>query len=256
MKTRMVLFGVLGAAALGGMGCEPVVPRELADARAAYARVSNGPAAQAVPADVHKAREQLVIAERAFGDAPDSEEARDFAYVAMRKAELAEARANVVLSAQQKQEAEKEMKQRQAQAANQVQDERSARVSADLRAAEAEQRAKEAQEKLAKVATLKEEPRGTVITLSGNALFTPNRAALTPEARAALDQVADAFSTTKEKTIIIEGQSDSKNMELSQARAEAVRMYLIDRAGYQPESISARGMSKRIQIIVEQPKGK
>src|SRR6187431_2595718 len=84
---------ILGLLVCGG--CASTVPRELADARVAYQRAASGPAARENPAQLHVAQEALTVAEKTFDDEGDSDKARDRAYVATRKAELAEVQADI-----------------------------------------------------------------------------------------------------------------------------------------------------------------
>jgi outer membrane protein OmpA-like peptidoglycan-associated protein len=70
-------------------GCASIAPNELTNARSAYQVASEGPAAQLVPAELHKAREALVLAEESFLKNPDSHKTKDLAYVAQRKSEQA-----------------------------------------------------------------------------------------------------------------------------------------------------------------------
>jgi outer membrane protein OmpA-like peptidoglycan-associated protein len=72
-------------------GCATAPPSELVNARLAYQQASTGPAAQLVPADLHKAQDALTLAEKSFQDDPKSFHTRDLAYVADRKAKMAEA---------------------------------------------------------------------------------------------------------------------------------------------------------------------
>jgi hypothetical protein len=77
-------------------------PPELLNARAAYQRTAGGPAAQIDPAAVHTASETLARAERSFNDHGDGQDTRDLAYVAQRRAELADAEAQVKVAELQK----------------------------------------------------------------------------------------------------------------------------------------------------------
>jgi outer membrane protein OmpA-like peptidoglycan-associated protein len=77
------------------VSCAATIPTELASARQAYQKASAGPAAQLVPADLHKAQEALAQAEKSFLSDPHSYHTRDLAYVAERKANLAEALAAI-----------------------------------------------------------------------------------------------------------------------------------------------------------------
>jgi outer membrane protein OmpA-like peptidoglycan-associated protein len=124
---------------------------------------------------------------------------------------------------------------------------------------------------LGKVAAVKREARGMVITLSGSVLFASGRSALLPGAQQRLDQVAQALKTS-DRTILVEGFSDSRgsatgNQQLSQSRAQAVLDYLVPR-GIQAQRIRAVGQgssrpiaqnntaegranNRRVEIVVE-----
>ena len=74
------------------VGCvSRVPPPELVCARQAYQHAAASQAAKLVPDELHKARMALAIAERSFQDDPSSFHTRDLAYVADRKAKMAEA---------------------------------------------------------------------------------------------------------------------------------------------------------------------
>jgi outer membrane protein OmpA-like peptidoglycan-associated protein len=262
MKTTKILCIVIPLAMLGA--CTPVVPPELADARRAYTQAQQGPAAELAPADLHKARESLDIAERAFSDDPRAQRTRDLAYVAERKSQEANALGQREAAHQARLASEREygatqgallgqargdLQKTQAQLQQeqaQLGSEQAARTDAERRAMDAEKRAKDVQDQLAKLAAVKEDERGMVITLSGSVLFASNQAVLLPEAQRRLDQVADALLATKEKKIVIAGYTDSRgkdsyNLDLSRRRAEAVRNYIVSR-GYDSDLISAEGM--------------
>jgi outer membrane protein OmpA-like peptidoglycan-associated protein len=273
MSTRM-MFRLSFLLPLGLVGaCTPVVPPELADARRTYQQVSTGPAAQVAPAELHKAAESLAIANKSFEDDPGSQKTKDLAYVAERKAELADAIAHGELARRERHSADRTYSKTQTQiiaqergevtrtkeqlaAAEQdralqaqaLGSERAARADAEQKAAQADERAKEAQASLAKLAAVKQEDRGLVITLSGSVLFASNQAVLLPEARTRLDQVAAALLATKERKIVIEGYTDSRgsdtyNEELSRRRADAVREYIVSR-GYDGDLVTSTGMGK------------
>ncbi|MRR36670.1 OmpA family protein [bacterium] len=145
-------------------------------------------------------------------------------------------------------------------------------AASELARRDAEKRAAEAQAELAKLASVKEDARGTVITLSGSVFFASNKSVLLPAAQNQLNQVADALMVTKERKLTVEGHTDSQgesdyNQELSRQRADAVRSYIIAR-GYPGTLIQAQGMgeekpvadnasaegranNRRVEIIVE-----
>ncbi|XYI03434.1 DUF4398 domain-containing protein [Sorangium sp. So ce1128] len=84
---------VMAVLALGGlMGCAgaPLPPKELISARKSYERARASAAAELAPADLHDAREALERAERAFAEEHELTKARDLAYLAERRAQLAE----------------------------------------------------------------------------------------------------------------------------------------------------------------------
>jgi outer membrane protein OmpA-like peptidoglycan-associated protein len=228
------------------VGCAATLPpTELIEARQAYQHASTGQAAQLVPAELHKAQEALALAEKSFLDEPKSFRTKDLAYVANRKAKMAEALAGTAVENAAAAKAKKDLEATQAEVVKKAKDdlaaEQKARIEADARAATA-------QADLAKIAAVKEEARGLVITLSGSVLFTSNTSILSPAAQKRLDQVSDALMMTKDKKLTVEGHTDSRgsashNQELSQQRAEAVRSYIISR-GYPSDMIQAQGIGK------------
>jgi outer membrane protein OmpA-like peptidoglycan-associated protein len=281
MKTNNVLIFVACAGLLAG--CAAAVPSELVNARAAYRRASTGPAAHAAPAQLHVANKALAKAEQSFKDSPDSYQTRDLAYVAERKAEFAEATASIAIEQKTQTQARNDYQATQGKivtetkqelAASKKSDEMTAaKLSAEQEArAAADKRATDAQAALAKLAAVKDEPRGMVITLSGSVLFASNQATLLPDARSRLDQVSDVLLTTRERNLSIEGYTDSRgsdshNLALSQRRADAVRDYLVQR-GYETDRIKSRGLgegnpvadnasaegranNRRVEIIIE-----
>jgi outer membrane protein OmpA-like peptidoglycan-associated protein len=256
-------------AAFLGASCATSTPVELSNARVAYGRASAGPAAQLTPSDLHKAKTALDLAEQNFAAEEGSQKTVDLAYIAERTAQIAEARAEAAIAEKKTSEAKQalgdkqgemvktaqgalaksreqlgEAERGQAAQAERAGTERAAREDADKRAAASEQKAKDANDALAKLAA-KEEERGLVITLSGSVLFRTNDAMLLPAAQTRLDQVADAL-VAKRQDVVVEGYTDSKgsqssNMGLSQRRAESVRNYLVSR-GFPADKILAKGM--------------
>ena len=72
------------------------MPSELAAARSAYGRAA-AQAQQLAPASLSAAKEALDRAEDAYAQQADSRDVRDWAYIAERKAQVAEARASIAL---------------------------------------------------------------------------------------------------------------------------------------------------------------
>lgn len=264
MRTTRLLTLFLAVELLAG--CAPKVPMELLGARSAYSSASAGPASTLVPADLHKAHEALLDAEAAFKDDPHGYHTRDLAYVAQRKAELAVTLAahataensSAASNAQYQVSQDAIMRDTKAKLGASQSDlaasqSAGAATSAQLATSEAariaaEKRTSEAMAALAKLAAVKEEARGLVITLSGSVLFRSDEATLLPEAQTRLGQVADALMAEKERSIVVEGHTDSQgsdayNTDLSTRRAEAVRAFLVSR-GYDAAKIRAVGVGE------------
>ncbi len=285
INAQVAMTFALAAAMLAG--CAATIPQELASARVAYQRASTGPAAQATPAEVHKAHEALQQAEQAFASNPDSYHTRDLAYVAQRKAESAEAFADIAAQdlAVERSNADYELtqtqimgqtkqalKQSQSNLADSERDglktaerlaaekkanaesgKREAATSAQLATeqtarADAEKRASDAMVALANLAAVKEEERGLVITLSGSVLFASDQSVLLQSAQSRLGQVADTLMANGQRSLVVEGHTDSRgkdghNNELSLRRAEAVRNFLIQK-GYDAGKVTAQGIGK------------
>ena len=258
MKPTASIIIALCAGLLAGCAAS-VPPTELVNARQAYQHATTGQAALLVPAELHKAQEALAIAEKSFLDEPQSFRTRDLAYVADRKAKMAEALATIAAGSATTAKANKDYQATQTEIVNNTKEdlaasERSGVLKAQQLAAEqqvridAEKRAADAQAELARLAAVKEEARGLVITLSGSVLFASSKSELLPAAQSRLNQVAEALMATKERKLTVEGHTDSQgsssyNQVLSQRRADAVRSYIISR-GYPAELIQAQGIGK------------
>ena len=284
---KLIKYMMLIACTLFVVSCAAKIPPELSNARQAYLQASAGPAAQLAPVELHNAKDALNRAEASFKKDPTSSQTKDLAYVAERKAELAMVLASTASQKGSAAQANKEYQATQGEVMKQTKEDlaqsqkeqaeaataaatakQQAQLESEKRAADvaaaaaadklaveqqarldAEKRAADAQAELARVAAVKEEARGLVITLSGSVVFASNKSTLLPEAQSRLNQVAEALmSTSKNRKLTVEGHTDSQgsaayNMELSQRRAEAVRSYLISR-GYPAELIEARGIGK------------
>ncbi|MEO8878390.1 MAG: OmpA family protein, partial [Polyangiaceae bacterium] len=211
---------------------------------------------QVNPAQVHVAKESLDIAEKAFDDDPSAPETRDRAYIALRKAELADAQAGQTLAEQARDQAQKDLTATQIAMGQKAQTDLTAtrnqlnktneQLAAERQAREeAEKHAKDAMDALAKMASIKQDTRGTVITLNGSVLFASNKSDLLPAAMLALDNVVTAIKSDPSRNITINGYTDSQgarayNIELSQKRADSVRNYFVSH-GIAPETVKAVG---------------
>jgi outer membrane protein OmpA-like peptidoglycan-associated protein len=238
--------------------CAPSVPpQELINARTAYDRASQGQTVQTDPADLHTAKETLDSAEKSFADNGDTPETRDVAYAAERRIEIAETRARTALQEQRKAQVVAGMNAAQTAAvrttsaalslANQQLSTQEQQLQNEtLRRQDAETRATQAAADLARIASVKQEPRGMVITLSGSVLFASAKSDLLPDAQAKLSDVANVLAKeSPDSKIVVEGHTDSQggasfNQELSQRRAESVRAYLVSH-GVASDRVTAQG---------------
>jgi outer membrane protein OmpA-like peptidoglycan-associated protein len=288
MRTNTFASLALASLVAAAVGCGSTLPpKELVDARAGYQSASKGPAAQQSPAELHVAKQALDAAERSFADDGDSPTTKDFAYIAIRKASLADASARAALAVKEKEAAEREAQNVQA---SQLSDARSQLTSTKNSLEKTqdqlarEKAAREAAEKAAalamadlrRLADVKQEPRGMVITLSGGVLFASNESTLLPAAIVKLNEVADALiKGNPDSNITVEGHTDSQgqpkyNMELGQKRADAVKAQLVAR-GVAADRITSVGIgserpiadnkspegranNRRVEIIVQPPK--
>jgi outer membrane protein OmpA-like peptidoglycan-associated protein len=297
MKTFLNLGIVSVACAIAGCAAS-LPPAELVSARAVYQRASQGPAAAATPRDMDTARKQLEVAEAAFKNDGDTQGTRDQSYLALRKAEYAEVIARTVQSDQATGATVDAMhadekktvagtaaalgrtkselaSQEAANTAQQVENAHTKVALKDEKARreEAEKRALQAAADLAKFASVKQEPRGMVITLSGSVLFASAKWDLLPAAQVKLNDVANALTREDPLSkIVVEGHTDSQgqpgyNQELSQHRAQAVRDYLVTRGiasdrivaqGFGPtrtvadnKSPEGRANNRRVEIVVQ-----
>lgn len=255
----------VGALALAAVitGCAPVPPAELVDARTAYDRARASDAADYAPADLAGAREDLQRAEGSFDEDGATFTTRSLAYIAVRSSQYAVTRAATLRSEQDKKRAEQRLVKtatRSAVVSNQKLAEKTdearqaeARSTAEKAGRlEAELKAKESLDRLSEFASVREEPRGLVITLPGGVLFESGRAALIPLAKARLDEVADALLANRDGDIAVEGHTDTQgndflNDRLSQDRAAAVRDYLIGR-GVAADRIKAIGRGSHFPV--------
>ena len=117
----------------------------------------------------------------------------------------------------------------------------------------------------------KQTSRGMVLTL-GSVLFATGRSELLPGALSSIDRLAAYLEQNPEKTVLIEGHTDSTgsnttNLRLSQERAEAVRLALTARgiasnrsvatglASSQPvasnDTAAGRQQNRRVEIIIQ-----
>jgi len=282
----LVLPFVLGAAAACGGERNP--PKSLLDARAEFIHAKDGIAMQLDPTDVHEADLALQRAERAWQDSPDDPNTVDLAVIAHRRALIAQAEAAAIKAQQDTWQANRDMETARAaqfQAAQgqlsqtqqalgrtqmQLQQQQATSAEQQLKLREMESKLKDARDTIARIAAVKDDDRGMVITLQGEVLFKTGKWELKPAAMAKLDQIAEALKG-KEQPIVVYGYTDNvgtrdNNMELSQRRAASVRDYLVSKGIPQdlvtaeakgPDepvadngSVEGRAQNRRVELVV------
>ncbi len=147
-RKTLALFAL--AACLGTAACgTTLAPKSLLDARDAYTRAADGPAAKLTPAQLDAAKQALDKAESAFRDNEDEKRTDTLAHVAMRKAQIAAAQGEIAAAAQRRDQALRDL-----QAAQLADGARAKKNLAMTKAELAEQKRKAAQELKEKKAEL------------------------------------------------------------------------------------------------------
>jgi outer membrane protein OmpA-like peptidoglycan-associated protein len=282
-------------ALLVSMGCagQQMAPKELTDAREEFQRAQTGIAMQLDPTDVHEADLSLQRAEAAWRDSPGEPSSIDMAIIADRRALIAQTEAASIKAQQDTAAAKAQLqtsttaqlqnaqgalgqtRQVLGQTQMQLQQQQAASAAQAQQLLDMQAKLKDARDTIAKIASVKDDDRGMVITLQGEVLFKTAKWELKAGAMAKLDQIAEALKG-KEQPIVVFGYTDNvgaidMNMDLSQKRAGAVRDYLAGKSipsdlitaqGKGPAdpvsdntSIEGRATNRRVEIVV-QPKSK
>jgi outer membrane protein OmpA-like peptidoglycan-associated protein len=277
MRTAALSLVVLGFAA-----CVHQKPQELIDTERAYRAAEAGSAGVYATPDLAAAQTHLNQANRVLQEYGDGTRARDHAYVAQRRIDIANAKGRM------------EMEKRHLEALNQQ-----AEVVTKPRRAgpappppppppEAEPEPELPQAavpvpvpaepppdipELAAVGDVRQDDRGTVVMLPASLVFSPGAAGLTDTGRERLEQVAKVLKKSGER-ISIEVHTDNigapeQNARLSSDRAHWVRKWLVEKGvpagrieshGYgetkplvDNATPQGRAANRRVEIVI-QPK--
>jgi outer membrane protein OmpA-like peptidoglycan-associated protein len=253
-----VLGGVIVASMIG-FGCGAKQPPvALEQARTAYAQAEQEPQIAAhAPAALQEANLALNRAENVWENDRDETEVTHLAYLTAQRVEIAEAIAERQVADTERQTLAREHEAMVREA--RVLEARRAQIEAERAQQAAEQARLQTlqtrQEAAAQIENLSQQlgllqaktrntERGMILTL-GSVLFETNQAALKPGALQNLYPLATFMRENADRTIKIEGHTDSRgdedyNLELSRRRAEAVREFLIQN-GIEPNRIIAQG---------------
>ncbi len=288
LKNKAMLISSLFVSAVACGGAQ-MAPKALVDARDDTAHAKDGLAMQLDPTDVHEAQVALDRAEQAWQESPSDPKAIDLAIVADRRALFAQSQAGIIKARQDEQQAtmaRDELRATQLRSARgqltqtqqalgatqmQLQEQQNAAAAQQQQVRELEKKLKDARDTITKIATVKDDDRGMVITLQSEVLFKTAKWDLKPAAMAKLDQIAEALKG-KEQPIVVYGYTDSvgtreNNVALSQMRAQSVRDYLVGK-GLPPDlvtprgggpddpvsdnaSIEGRAQNRRVEIVVQ-----
>jgi len=262
VKAKISLVALTCAGMLAGCAAT-LPPPERINASQAYRDAGVGQAAPLVPGEMHKAQAGHATTEQSFRDDPQSFRTPDLTDVSDRKAKRTEARATTAAGSAATAKANKDGHKTQAEIAKNAKEalaasERSAALTTAKPATErkatvdAEENTADTQADFSKLATVREEPRGAVITLSGRILFAPDQSTILPRAQDQLSRVADALLALRDRSLTVDSYTDAQDSSnhsqgLSLERAYVVRLYLISR-GYSGDLIQVQGFGEENPI--------
>jgi outer membrane protein OmpA-like peptidoglycan-associated protein len=279
-KSNLVAAAV-ASALLGLTACEtaPDSSAILEQARSAVAQAEADPnVSKYAPTELDRARKLLINAEGAakLKSAKDPS-ASHYAYLTTQMAKIAQQRAQEQVATTRIKAGETERQKilltaRENEADQAVAQARAAQAEAENAKANAQSAQAESQRLAAQLENMQaaQTSRGIVLTLD-DVLFDTGKAQLKPGAERSMDQIAAFLTENPERRVQIEGFTDSQgtndyNLELSQSRADAVAMAIIQRGvdaqrvralGYgegfpvaSNENSSSRQLNRRVEIIV------
>lgn len=266
----LTLFSMV--AALMVAGCAPPTQEleSLVTARNSYAQAQNSVDVQKhATLELKKAQEHLSKAEALAERGAPRDEIEHHAYLTRQQARIA-LETGEFKAGQQKIESASEERNRVLLQAREAEVQRATQRAQEYesRAQQYEERAREAERaKLSaeeksqrlqqQISELegRETPRGIVLTL-GDVLFDLNKAELRSGGMATVEKVATFLKEYSERTVMIEGFTDSTgaedyNQKLSERRANSVRDALVAR-GISPERIATRGYGERFPVATNE----
>jgi outer membrane protein OmpA-like peptidoglycan-associated protein len=224
----------------------------LEEARSSYRNVESDPkVVNLAPLELKEAGEALAKANDAWTRKKDPATVDHLAQVAQRRVAIAQetAKGKAAESAVSQADAES-ARIRLAARTDEAEKTRRIAEASQQQAREAEMRAKQLESQLNEL-NARQTDRGIVVTL-GDVLFDTNQANLKPGGVRAVQKVADILKQNSQRTIFVEGFTDSRgsdsyNQNLSERRANAVRDALVG-MGISSERITTRGLGKSFPV--------
>jgi outer membrane protein OmpA-like peptidoglycan-associated protein len=271
----------VSSALFGLAGCEtaPETSGLLEQARSAVSAAESDPdVTRYAPTELDRARKLLITAE----DTAKEKGARDktashYAYLATQMSRISQQRAQEQAATARIKAGETERQQilltaRENEANQALAQARQARSAAQSAQAQVQEARAESQLLAAQLEELQasQTSRGIVLTLD-DVLFDTDKAQLKPGAQRSIEQIASFLNENPERRVQVEGFTDSQgsdefNLDLSQSRADAVAMAIIQRGidaqrvralGFGEEfpvasnaSAGSRQLNRRVEIIV------
>lgn len=213
-------------------GCTSMrpVPDDLQAARKALDGAVHAEGGDLAAVEIHAAKMALDRANALFESDPDSQDLHDLAYIAQRKSEYARVIAHIQTAVSAAKVADQDLSDARETATGHDRKMNTQLLAQIMRTENVSQRALDALVKLQN-ASIRQDVRGIIISLSSSVLFAPGQNELLDAARAQLDDIARALVTAQVQSIAIEGFADStgsdrRNVAVAQSRADAVRRYL------------------------------
>lgn len=275
-KTGPLLL-LVAAAILAGCASAPKSNPMLDEARAAYRSAGANPVvAKSAPIELKKAEDALLQSERLLQEGSGTDAIEHYAYLARQHAAIAEEKGKQVEAEQAIDDARGERDKTIIMSRTSEAD--TARQRAEVSRKEADEAGERARQLQAQVAELqaKQTERGLVLTL-GDVLFDTGKAKLKGGAMRTIDQLTGFLNQYPERTLLIEGHTDSVgsadyNQRLSEERANSVRMALLNR-GVASTRIMVQGLgedypvanndtaagrqqNRRVEVIISDDDGK
>jgi len=227
MKNQLTSLLAALAAGTALTACSSAPNPALDSATTVYDQASNDAAVvKDAPLELQQSHEALSRAQELWRSGADKADVDHYAYLATRRAELAQQTAK--LTEEQSQVKNADTARAQALAAARTQE-----------AAQARSEAERLRQQLA---------ANSVLTLGSGILFDVNRAELKPGAYSSIREIATFLKQHPDRVATIEGFTDSTgsadyNLSLSQRRADAMRSALLQE-GVAPDRVIARGMGE------------